>query len=236
MSKNTIFISILWIQFGNRTPPLFIAILRLLQLGCIYYIIIWYGLKTQSRATLLPPGNNLNGINSGGLWFVHNCVQSVRKGDYFLHCNAFQNWKLFTGPEKRLRSKGLEAVNQWAVCVTVPGKAAGMRFDLQANGIGDQVDQRCGEVQIDGSVEILLQRCSRRGQEHGGDGFKVGWLAATWSFGKHTVVALHLICNSGDFSIPRDPETSKCKTHAYDNISINIVTTYFRTWLTNILF
>lgn len=40
--------------------------------------------------------------------------------------------------------------------VTVPGKAGEMRFDLRGNGVGDQVDQRCGEVQMNGSVETVL--------------------------------------------------------------------------------
>lgn len=35
-------------------------------------------------------------------------------------------------------------------------KAVGMRFDLHSNGVGDQVDQSCVEVQIDGSVEIVF--------------------------------------------------------------------------------
>lgn len=39
------------------------------------------------------------------------------------------------------------------------GKAAWMRFDLHGNGVGDQVDHRCGGVQIDGSVETVFVFC-----------------------------------------------------------------------------
>lgn len=46
---------------------------------------------------------------------------------------------------------------------TVPGKAAEMRFDLCGNGVGDQVDQRRGEVQIDGLVEIVFVFCRNVG-------------------------------------------------------------------------
>lgn len=34
-----------------------------------------------------------------------------------------------------------------------------MRFDLCGNGVGDQVDQRRCEVQIDGLVEIVFGFC-----------------------------------------------------------------------------
>lgn len=45
-------------------------------------------------------------------------------------------------------------------CVrNVAQKAVWMRFDLHGNGVGDQVDQRCGEVQIDGWVEIVFVLC-----------------------------------------------------------------------------
>lgn len=47
------------------------------------------------------------------------------------------------------------------------GKAVGMRFDLHSNGVGDQVDQSCVEVQIDGSVEIVFILVCRDAQGRG---------------------------------------------------------------------
>lgn len=47
------------------------------------------------------------------------------------------------------------------------GKAVGMRFDLHSNGVGDQVDQSCVEVQIDGSVEIVFILVCRDAQDRG---------------------------------------------------------------------
>lgn len=102
----------------------------------------------------------------------------------------------------------------------MPGKAAGMRVDLCGNGIGDQVDQRRGKVQIDGSVEIVFVFC--RDAPGGGDGFKVGQLtaidAATWSFRKHTIVAVHLICTLGS---PGMLESNGDALHLY-RINLNI--------------
>lgn len=56
------------------------------------------------------------------------------------------------------------------------GKAAWMRFDLHGNGVGDQVDHRCGEVQIDDSVEIVFVFC--RDARWMGEGREVGGVVA----------------------------------------------------------
>lgn len=92
------------------------------------------------------------------------------------------------------------------------GEATLVRFDLRGNGVGDQLDPRWGEAQIDASAEIVLVVCRDArwmgvwgsgvgGTGGGGDRFKIDRLtvgeAASWSFGKQAIVAPHLICTSG---------------------------------------